>query len=448
MSASNPVRHPDTRSRPLMTKRAWYLVVLNILIPGSAQVLAGNRRAGRFALGATMVLWVVLLVTLVVYLLNRTVLLAVLTNSIALWVVVLALVFYAVLWLFTTLDTLRLVRLVRVAPSARGFVAGLSVVALAVTAGGAGFAAANAVSAIGVLDTVFSGGEIAAPVEGRYNLLLLGGDAGPDRMGMRPDSISVVSIDAETGEAVIFGIPRNFEQARFSDGSPLYGPFPNGYDCGDDCLVSYLYTYGQEHPDLYPQAEADGSQPGIEATRDAAEGILGLELQYYVLIDMQGFSDLIDALGGIDIDVAARLPYGANTFDNGQHADPIGYIEAGPQHMDGQTALWYARSRYGSNDYERMDRQRQVQEAMLKQFDPGNIVTKFQGVAAAGSQVVSTDIPQAMLAHFVELASKTRELPIEKLNLVPPEFDGVHPDFGYIQSRVDEMTAVADDSDG
>jgi LCP family protein required for cell wall assembly len=442
MSASNPVRNPDTRSRPLMTKRAWYLVVLNIFIPGSAQVLAGNRRAGRFALGATLVLWALIVLAIVVYLLNRTVLLSILTNSIALWVVVVALAFYAVLWIVTTLDTLRLVRLVRVAPSARGFVAALSIAALVVTAGGAGFAAANAVSAIGVLDTVFGGGEIAAPVEGRYNILLLGGDAGPDRMGMRPDSISVVSIDAETGEAVIFGIPRNFEQARFVEGSPLYGPFPNGYDCGDDCLVNYLYTYGQEHPELYPEAEAQGSQPGVEATRDAAEGILGLTLQYYVLIDMQGFADLIDALGGIDIDVAERLPYGSNNYDDGSPAPPAGYIEAGAQHMDGETALWYARSRYGSNDYQRMDRQRQVQEAMLRQFDPGNLVTKFQAVAAAGTQVVSTDIPQSMLAHFAELGSKTRELPIEKLNLVPPEFDNVSPDYAYIQSRVDELTVI------
>lgn len=427
-----------------MTKRAWWLVILNLLIPGSAQVLAGNRRAGRFGLGATILLWVLLAAILVLYFVNRTLLLTIFTLSIVLWVVVLVLLFYAVLWIVLTLDTLRLVRLVKVAPAARGFVGGLAVVALVVTAGGAGYAAANAVSAIGVLDTVFSGGEIAAPIEGRYNILLLGGDAGPDRLGMRPDSISVVSIDAETGSAVIFGIPRNMEQVPFAAGSPLYGPFPNGYDCGDECLVSYLYTYGTEHPELYPEAESKGSTPGVEATRDAAEGILGLEMQYYVLIDMQGFAELIDALGGIDIDVAERLPYGANTFDNGAHADPIGYIEAGLQHMDGQTALWYARSRYGSNDYERMNRQRQVQEAMLRQFEPSNIVLKFQGVAAAGAQVISTDIPQPMLGHFVDLGAKTRELPIEKLNLVPPEFDGVHPDFGYIQLRVDELTAPAE----
>ena len=431
-----------------MTKRAWYLVVLNILIPGSAQVLAGNRRAGRFALGATLLLWTVAVLALVVSLLNRTILVSIFTNSIALWGVVLLLVFYAVLWIFTTLDTLRLVRLIKVAPSARGFVAGLSVVALVVTAGGAGYAAANAVSAIGVLDTVFSGGEIAAPIDGRYNILLLGGDAGPDRLGMRPDSISVVSIDAETGKAVIFGIPRNLEQATFVKGSPLYGPFPNGYDCGDDCLVSYLYTYGQEHPELYPDAVKDGSQPGIEATRDAAEGVLGLTLQYYVLIDMQGFEDLINALGGIDITVEKAVPYGANTYDDGSSAPPQGVIQPGKQHMNGWLALWYARSRYGSNDYERMERQREVQEAMLKQFDPGNIVTKFQAVAAAGSQVVSTDIPQSMLAHFVDLGSKTRELPIDRLNLVPPEFDGVHPDYGYIQGRVADMTKPAAGTEG
>jgi hypothetical protein len=82
-----------------------------------------------------------------------------------------------------------------------------------------------------------------------------------------------------------------------------------------------------------------------------------------------------------------------------------------------------------------------VQEAMLRQFEPGNIVLKFQAVAAAGKEVVSTDIPQSMLAHFVDLGAKTRELPIEKLNFVPPEFDGVNPDFEYIRSRVDELTA-------
>lgn len=441
MSASNPVRFPDAKSPRLMTKRAWWLVCANLLVPGSAQVLAGNRRLGRFGLGATLVWWLLIAAAVGSWFGARVAVLTVVTHTAGLVAIVILLVFYAVLWVILTFDTLRLVRLVNIAPGARGFVAAFSVVALAVAAGGAGFAATNAISAIGLL-SIFGGGAVADPIDGRYNILLLGGDAGPDRLGLRPDSISVVSIEADSGAATIFGIPRNLENAPFSAGSPLYGPYPNGYDCGVDCLVSYLYTYGEEHPELYPDAEADGSNPGIEAMRDAVEGALGIQLQYYVLIDMQGFAQLIDALGGIDIDVPERLPIGANTFDDGTHADPIGYIEAGPQHFDGQTALWYARSRYGSSDYERMERQRQVQEAILKQFEPSNVLLKFQGVAAAGSQVVSTDIPQGMLAYFVELAAKTRALPVVKINFIPPEYAADVPDFAAIRARVAEAMVL------
>lgn len=441
MSASNPVRYPDTRSPRLMTKRAWWLVALNLLIPGSAQVLAGNRRLGRFGLGATLVLWLLVIVGVALFFVNRSWLLFLATQPIVLGVLVAVLLFYAVLWMVLTFDTLRLVRLVRVTPSARGFVAGLALLGLVVTAGGAGFAAANTVSAIGLLG-IFGGSNIAEPVDGRYNILLLGGDAGPDRLGLRPDSISVASVEAESGAATLLGIPRNMQKVPFSDGSPLWGPFPNGYDCGVECLISYLYPYAEEHPELYPDAEANGSTPGVEAMRDAVEGVLGIEIQYYVLIDMQGFANLIDALGGIEIDVPERTPIGANTFDDGTPADPIGYIEAGPQRMNGETALWYARSRYGSSDYDRMQRQRQVQEAILRQFEPANVLLRFQAVAGAGGDVVSTDIPQAMLSYFVELAAKTRELPVQTIDFVPPQVNEESPDFAEIQARVDEALVI------
>jgi anionic cell wall polymer biosynthesis LytR-Cps2A-Psr (LCP) family protein len=136
--------------------------------------------------------------------------------------------------------------------------------------------------------------------------------------------------------------------------------------------------------------------------------------------------------------VTERVPLGSNTFDDGSPADPIGYIEPGLRHMNGETALWYARSRYGTTDYERMERQRQVQEAMLRQMDPANVLLKFQGIAAAGSQVVSTDIPQSMLGYFVELADKTKDLPLTTVDFVPPLVDELaQPDFAFIQSTVD-----------
>jgi LCP family protein required for cell wall assembly len=392
VTIASPVRFPDTRSRSTMTRRAWWLVCLNILLPGSAQVLAGSRRLGRVGIVSTFVLWVLALAALVLFLAWKPGIYAIATNLVALTVIQVALVFYIVLWVILTVDTIRLARLVKVGPTARWLVAALAIAVLV----GVGSTANYGVGVTGATR------DAAKPIDGRYNILLLGGDAGPDRLGLRPDSISVVSVEADTGKATMVGIPRNLERAPFVDGSPLYGPFPDGYDCGDKCLISYLYTYGEEHPDLYPNAEANGSNAGVEAMRDAVEGTLGITLQYYVLIDMQGFSDLIDALGGITLTVKDELPIGING------GPVVGTIKAGKQHMDGTTALWYARTRYNMTDYQRMERQREVQEAVLAQFEPANVLTKFQAVAKAGSQVVKSDVPQASLGYFVDLASKTR----------------------------------------
>lgn len=414
-----------------MTRRAWWLVGLNLLIPGSAQILTGNRRLGRFGVGTTFLLWFLVVVGVIVWFVAHTVIYSVVTNPIGLTVIQVVLAAYAVLWIFLTLDTLRLTRLITAVPAARPAIAVLAVLALAVTAGAAGYGAVSAGSARGAVSSIFAGTKMAPPVDGRYNILLLGGDAGPDRTGLRPDSTSVASIDAATGKATIIGIPRNMEQIQFAKGSPLYGPFPNGYDCGDQCLIDYLYTYAEEHPALYPKADAAGSSPGIEAMKDAAEGVTGLKIQYYGLIDMQGFADLVGALGGVTINVPSRVPYGGVT---GKHPD--GYFEPGVQKMDGGQALWYARTRYDGNDFQRMARQRQVQEAIMKQFQPSVVLTKFQDIAKAGAQVVKTDVPSAALPGFVDLAEKSRKLALTQLELVPPTFNPASPDYGKIHAAV------------
>lgn len=419
-----------------MTKRAWWLVTLNIFIPGSAQILAGNRRLGRFGVGTTFLLWALAILTIVVYLIAHSVIYSVVTNPIALTVVQVLLVGYAILWIVLTLDTLRLAKLIGALPAARPFIALLGVVALVVTAGTASYGAATAGAARGAVTSIFAGSTMAPPVDGRYNVLLLGGDAGPDRTGLRPDSTSVASVDAATGKTTIIGIPRNLEQVPFAADSPLYTAFPHGYDCGDLCLIDYLYTYAEEHPNLYPNAAVDGSSPGIEAMKDAAEGVLGIKIQYFALIDMQGFADLIDALGGITIDVPERTPWGGVTGSK-----PQGYFEVGKQKMNGQQALWYARSRYNSNDFQRMGRQRQVQQSMLTQFQPSIVLTKFQDIAKAGAQVVKTDIPSAALGGFVELADKARKLPVTQLELVPPTIEPGNPDYDKIHELVKSSIA-------
>jgi polyisoprenyl-teichoic acid--peptidoglycan teichoic acid transferase len=450
VSVASPIRNPDVDSPAVMTKRAWWLIALNFLIPGSAQVLAGDRRLGRFGLGATLVLWGLVTIAVATYLLAQPVFVTVATNFFSLWIVQAVLIFYAALWIVLTLDTLRLARLIRLTSGSRVVIAGLTVAALVVVGGGAAYGVMVAGVTRSTVDAVFSGGQIEEPIDGRYNILLLGGDAGPDREGLRPDSISVVSIDATTGESTIFGIPRNLEYVPFAAESPLAASYPNGYGsdgCGVDvCFINSIYTEVELFtPEYYPDAVSAGSRPGIEAMRDAAEGVLGLTIQYYVLIDMQGFAELIDALGGVDISVTSRYPIGGGEDENGNPVDVEGWIEPGVQRMDGRIALWYARSRHGTSDYDRMARQREVQEAMLRQFDPSNVLSKFQSVAEAGAQIISTDIPQPMLGRFVELASLAREHPIVDVELVPETgVDPADPDYPFVRELVIAATAPAE----
>lgn len=435
------LRDPALTDTAFMTKRAWWLVGLNLLVPGSAQVLAGDRRLGRFGLRATLVFWGLAVVGIALAVFAPELMLSIVTNTWVLIVAVAVFVFYAVLWVVLTLDTLRLVRFVRLAPRARALVAGLAVVSLVAVSGSSAYVAVLGTTGIDLLDTVFAQGPAQPPVDGKYNILLLGGDAGPDRQGMRPDSISVASVDAKTGQVTLIGIPRNLEQVPFSAGSPMLQVLPNGYDCGSKCIIDYLYTYGElDWAYLYPDAEKNNSSPGIEAVRDAAEGVLGIPIQYYVLIDMQGFSDLIDAMGGISITVDKRVPYGANENPDGSpRTKPDGWIEAGTQQMDGNLALIYTRTRYKTSDYERMKRQRQVQEAILAQFKPATVLTHFVDIAAAGKEVVRTDIPKQMLSYFVQLADKSKGQTPVSLDLTPPEVDPAAPDYDTIHARVKEL---------
>ncbi|WP_233201812.1 LCP family protein [Cryobacterium sp. Y11] len=446
-SVTDPIRHPNSGSTRIMTTRAWWLVVLNFVLPGSAQVLAGNRRLGRFGLRASLTLVTAAIIVGALYLLWPEAVLTVFTSTIGLWAVAAVLAFYALTWLVLTVNTVGLINLGRAAPGARPIIAAFSAALMVVVCGTAGYGAFVATSASGFLSSVFVAGPSEPPVDGRYNILLLGGDAGADRDGLRPDSISVVSIDASTGQATTISLPRNLEDVPFSAGSSLGALYPEGYgsingcDVSGRCMLNAIFTEAElKRPEYYPNAVAEGSSPGIQATLEAAQGITGLTIQYFVLIDMQGFSELIDALGGVDIDVQNRVP--VHTDDT--WTDVLFWFEPGTQHMDGYHALWFARSRHGTSDYDRMQRQTQLQEALLAQASPANVLTKFQGVAAAGARVVKTDVPQGMLGYFVNLAAKTKELPVISVPMIPDNgIDPENPDYAAIQSMVAAALAPA-----
>ncbi|MEY4618629.1 MAG: hypothetical protein RL101_815 [Actinomycetota bacterium] len=423
-----------------MRKRAWWLIILTLIVPGSAQLVAGNRKLARIGVTATLGFWGLFLLGSLIGLINKTWLVWIITIPVLVGVLSLLLMLYAVLFALLAFDTLRLIRMNRLYSRDRWIALAGIVLAGVLGTSAISWAGNTAGVSAGFIGNIFNQSGFTTPADGRYNIMLLGADSGSDRFGLRPDSISVVSIDASTGHVVNIGIPRNLQRVSFSSGSPMLSVYPNGWNCGVDCLINAIYKdVTDNHSDLYPDAAKHGSTPGIEATRDAVEYVTGLQIQSYVLVDMAAFTQLIDSLGGIDINVQQRLPIGGQREDL---SDVKGWIEAGQQHMDGYHALWYARSRHTTTDYDRMRRQHEVEAAVLKQMDPANVLTRFQAIAGAGQKLVKTDIPSGMLATYVDLAIKAKSQGITSVELVPPTVNVIHPNWDEIHAMIKKAFAA------
>ncbi|WP_458779171.1 LCP family protein [Arthrobacter sp. D3-16] len=443
-SLTDPVRYPVSASSPVRTKRGFVLVLLTLLVPGSAQLVAGDRKLGRAALRVTLCVWAVLLLAVLLLLLNRTLLINIITNPFASLALVILLVALAAGWTLLFINTLRLIRPVLLAPRARPAVVVALVLAMVLGSGSLGYAAYLLNVGRNAIGSIFSSGPAIDPVEGRYNFLMMGGDAGEDRTGRRPDSLSVLSVDAKTGQTAIISVPRNLQNAQFSEDSPMRAVYPDGYDCGDECLINAINTeVTNEYADLYPGV----ADPGAQATLEAVSGTLGLTVQAYVLVDMQGFSSLIDAMGGIKIKAGGWVPMSGYFDDFSRtYGMPVGWIPAGEQTLNGDQALWYGRSREYVDDYARIQRQQCVQQAMLKQLDPATLLAKFEDIANAGTKVVESNISSSQLGSFVDLAIKAKGQDVKRLTIGPPDFDASFstvPDFDEIHTRVDQLLASA-----
>lgn len=445
-SLTDPLHHPEAASPALRSKRAWMFLLLTLVLPGSVQLMTGRKVLGRRALAVTLTVWVLIILALVLWLMRRTLVLSLFTNTWFLSLFALFLLLLAAGWVYLFLDTLRAIRPGLLAGKHRTLVTLGLIAAIFVTGGGLGYGAYITWVGRGALGSIFADGALKEQ-DGRYNILLMGGDAGEDRVGRRPDSMTVVSIDASTGQAITISVPRNLQNAIFEEGSPLWSVYPEGFNCGDECILNALYPdVTANYSDLYPQAE----DPGAEATMDAVSGVLGITVENYLLIDMSGFEQLVDALGGITIDVGGYVPIGGGTNELTGEPNPIeGYIEPGVQKLDGFHALWYARSREGASDYDRQARQRCVQAAMLKQLDPTNVLTKFADITAAGEQVVETNIPQSGLSQLGDVALKSKDYDLIQFAAGPPYFSEdfpTYPDFEQLHTEVERV--ISDSAQG
>ncbi|MFP5283708.1 MAG: LCP family protein, partial [Actinomycetes bacterium] len=398
---------PQERSEQVKLRRALAFVAMTLVLPGSAQVAVGRRQVGMVALWIWAGVLAVLGMAGLAVVLWRDAVLSLLTNAGLLRVIPVLLVVLGVGWAALLVDAWRLARPPELARRHRAGFAVLNLAAVVAVLGGLVASASVVSTQRELLATVFAGGGDTQVNAGRYNILLLGGDAGKTRVGLRPDSLTVASVDAVTGRTVLLSLPRNLEDAPFPASSPLHKKFPRGFGCPDgSCMLNAIYTYATEHKNLYPGV----ANPGAQATKEAVEGITGLDINYWVLIDLKGFRQLVDAVGGITVDVNKRVPIGGGST-------PItGWIEEGKgQHLDGSHALWFARSRVDSSDYERMARQKCVMNAMLNQLDPLTVLTKFNGIASASKEIVATDIPTGEISTMVDLATKAKAKPVSSL---------------------------------
>jgi LCP family protein required for cell wall assembly len=263
----------------------------------------------------------------------------------------------------------------------------------------------------------------------RVNVLLVGVDVAPGRSTFLTDTMLVVSVDPDTGDTAMISIPRD-----------LYGvPLPDGRVY--DAKLNSLLVYASDRPDEFPAG-------GVGTLKETIGELLGVRIHYYAQIDLLGFRDAIDAMGGVDVTVERGIydPSYADavTGDRGFYLDP------GTYHMNGTLALAFARSRMGAgdSDFTRADRQQQLLTAIGETMTASNLLLGLPGLLDAVKSSLSTDVPSNRIPILAEALQDADLHHIERVVLTPPAYMTVEPNSaaGYILvPDLDAIRALAAD---
>ena len=256
----------------------------------------------------------------------------------------------------------------------------------------------------------------------RLNVLLIGADE--QGGGHNTDTLITVSIDPLTNQIVMFSLPRDTVDVPIPP-----GPARNVYGSVYRSKINSLWVSGRARSDAWPGSR---EERGYNALKQTLGYMYGLDIKYYVEVNFDGFRDVIDALGGVTINV--QVPVLDDDYPRAGGARERLYIPAGMQHMTGREALQYARSRKSTSDFERGARQQRVIVSVRQQLDIGQAVKNIDVLAAAIGQSVKTDIPRELVPQMLGLADRIGTRSIRSVIFTPPFYqrEFLQSERGYI----------------
>ncbi len=226
------------------------------------------------------------------------------------------------------------------------------------------------------------------------SVLLIGSDERPGEAGKRTDTLIVATIDPATRRVAMFSLPRDTVDVPLPAG-PARGVFGTAY-AGK---INSLYGAAMARPDIFP---GNDNVRGYNAVKAALGELYGLDIRWYVEVNFEGFKKVVDTLGGVTIDVQMPVSDDAYPGDDGRLKRV--YIPTGVQHMTGSEALVYARSRHGSSDFDRGQRQQRVLVSLREQTDVAAVLPRIDQLIAALTSAIKTDIPVGELPKLLSLA--------------------------------------------
>ena len=242
----------------------------------------------------------------------------------------------------------------------------------------------------------------------RLNILLIGADE--QGGGHNTDTLIVVSIDPVTKRVAMFSLPRDTVDVPVPA-----GPARNVWGRTYAGKINSFFANNRTRSDLWP---GNDRTRGYNALKSILGELYDLDIKYFVEVNFQGFKDIVDAVGGVTINV--QIPVSDDRYPGTNGMLERLYIPSGIQHMDGAAALHYARSRHASTDFDRGQRQQRVLLSLREQMDPQTIIPQLPTLIAALKKTVRTDIPLDQMDELLGLASQVDTKNIRSYVFSPP----------------------------